>query len=78
MGRAVMARPRGSLSTRRRMLALARKTEALLEKVDERLMGDLDGTLIRDRHKLASTLLKALKGADAAKLRRSCASQARF
>jgi hypothetical protein len=34
--------------------------------------------LIRDRHKLASTLLKALKGADAAKLKRSSNRQARF
>lgn len=73
-----MARPRGSLSTRRRMLSLARKTETLLEKVDERLMTDLDVRLIRDRHKLASTLLKALKGADAAKLKRSSTRQARF
>jgi len=73
-----MARPRGSLSTRRRMLALARKTETLLEKVDERLLAELDVRLIRDRHKLASTLLKALKGADAAKLKRSSNRQARF
>jgi len=35
VGRRLMARPRGSLSTRRRMLALAGKTETLLEKVDE-------------------------------------------
>ena len=73
-----MARPKGSLSTRRRMLALARKTETLLEKVDERLLTDLDVRLMRDRHKLASTLLKALKGAEAAKLKRSSNRQARF
>jgi predicted transcriptional regulator len=73
-----MARPRGSLSTRRRMLSLARKTETLLEKVDERLLTDLDVRLIRDRHKLASTLLKALKGADAAKQKRSSTRQVRF
>jgi hypothetical protein len=73
-----MARPRGSLSTRRRMLSLARKTETLLERVDERLMTDLDVRLIRDRHKLASTLLKALKGAEATKHKRSSNRQARF
>jgi hypothetical protein len=73
-----MARPRGSLSTRRRMLSPTRKTETLLEKLDERLLTDLDVRLIRDRHKLASTLLKALKGADAAKHKRSSNRQARF
>lgn len=73
-----MARPKQSHSTRRRMLALARKTEVLLEKVDECLMTDLDLKLIRDRHKLASTLLKALKGADAAKQKRSSNRPVRF
>jgi hypothetical protein len=60
------------------MLSLAWKTETLLDKVDERLLADLDVSPIRDRHKLASTLLKALKGADAAKLKRSSTRQARF
>lgn len=75
-----MARPKQSHSTRRRMLALARKTETLLEKVDvdEHLMTDLDVRLIRDRHKLASTLLKALKGTDAAKQKRYSNSPVRF
>ena len=73
-----MARPKQSNSTRRRMLALARKTEMLLEKVDEHLMTDLDVKLIRDRHKLASTLLKALRGADAAKQKRYSNRPVRF
>lgn len=60
------------------MLLLARKTETLLEKVDERLQVDLDPRLIRDRHKLASTLLKALKGAEAYQHKRSGARLARF
>jgi hypothetical protein len=73
-----MPRAKGSHSTRRRMLALARKTETLLDKVDERLLADMDVRLIRDRHKLASTLLKALKGAEATKVKRFSRRQARF
>jgi len=39
------------------------KYATLLDKVDEHLVADLDVRPIRDRHKLASTLLKVLKGA---------------
>jgi hypothetical protein len=73
-----MPRAKGSHSTRRRMLLLARKTETLLEKVDEKLLTDLDVRLIRDRHKLASTLLKALKGAEAYKHKRSSNRRVHF
>jgi hypothetical protein len=38
----------------------------------------MDVRLIRDRHKLASTLLKALKGAEATKLKRSSTRHPQF
>ena len=60
-----MGRPKGSRSTRRRLLEVSKRTELLLAKVDEQLAtGAIDVKLLTLRQRMAGTLARALRDAE--------------
>lgn len=67
-----MARPKGTLSTRRRLLTLATRSEGLLEKIDAALAADPNNiALLKERTRLAVTIVRALSRAELVKTTRS-------